>query len=67
MSEIRTNTVPLFYGSGCGSVPKSSVIFRMQKIYFHILYVLLVKLKSFKIVEICLVIKIKFLARKFLY
>ncbi len=39
--------------NGCGSVPKSSVTFRMQQKNQC-------KFKSFKIVKICLMIKIKF-------
>ncbi len=52
-------------GSGCGSVPKSSVNFTLQKYFLFIfLDVLIMK---FKIVKICLMIKIKSLARKFVY
>ncbi len=58
--------VPLTNGSGwgCGSVPKNSVTFRMQKIFqcFNQW-----NLKSFDIVKICLMIIMKFLSRKFLY
>jgi hypothetical protein len=51
-------TAPLAYGSGCvygcGSVPKSSVTIRMQKIKFcQIFNVLIIEILSFKIVNIC--------------
>jgi hypothetical protein len=63
-------SVPLTNGCGseCGSVPKSSVTFRMQKKYFFSSYFQMfysMKFKSFKILKICLMTKIKLLARKF--
>jgi hypothetical protein len=58
-------SAPLTIGSGSGSVPQTSVTFRMQKIYFfHIFKCLLNEFKNFKIVKICLMIKIKYLTRK---
>ncbi len=62
-------SVPLTNGSGCGSVPKSSVTFRMQKnlcfSYFFLFKLMKLNFKSFKIVKICLMIKIKFLQENF--
>ncbi len=54
-----TPSVPLTNGSecGCGSKPKSSVTLGCKKLYFQI----------FLNVKICFMIKIKFLARKYLY
>jgi hypothetical protein len=49
-------------GCGCGSVPKSSVA-GCKKFYFVFSNGLIRKFKSLKIVKICFVIKIKFLAK----
>ncbi len=52
-------TVTFWYRSGCGSVPNSLVTFRLQtKSFFHIFNVSIRKFKKFKIVKICLMIKI---------
>jgi len=58
-------SVPLTKGSGCGSgsVPKSSVTFRMQKFYFFHIFQFFNKgnLKALKLLKLCLMIEIKFL------
>jgi hypothetical protein len=51
-------SVPLTNGSGCGSVPTSSAFKDTKKNFLIFFYVLIMKFKSFKIVKICLTIKV---------